>query len=324
MLLRADRARHAEDPPLIDGGHRQSGPDTTELCDGRDASAHDGSAHDGSAHDGSAHDGSAHDGRHPFAVQLEGVSVIRDGVALLDDVRWRVRHGERWVLLGPNGSGKTTLLQVAGAQLLPSRGAATVLGERIGRTDLRALRSRVAFVSGAVTRRLRPGLTAREVVVTGRTGALEPWWHRYTDADWAAADRLLSEAGLGSASGRQFGVLSEGERQRVLLCRALAGEPALVLLDEPAAGLDLGARERLVTLLGALAQDPAVPTIALVTHHVEEVPPGFTHAALLRAGRIVSNGALSQVLTSAAVSSCFGTPVSIGHEAGRWAAHAAG
>ncbi|HEX4082626.1 MAG TPA: ATP-binding cassette domain-containing protein, partial [Acidimicrobiales bacterium] len=234
------------------------------------------------------------------AVRLDGVDVVRDGRAILDSVDWTVRAGERWVVLGPNGSGKTTLLQVAGARLWPTRGVVEVLGGRLGRVDVRTLRPRVALVSGAVVRQLRPDLTAREVVATGRYGALEPWWHTYTDDDWARADELLADIGRGDheggegsgrigagddgtsgIGGRAFGVISEGERQRVLLARALMSRPELLLLDEPAAGLDLGARERLVGRLGRLNADPDVPPVVLVTHHAEEIPPGTTHAALV-------------------------------------------
>lgn len=257
--------------------------------------------------------------------------MVRDGRPILDRVDWVVGPGERWVVLGPNGSGKTTLLQVAGARLWPTGGVVEVLGQRLGRVDVRTLRPRVALVSGSVIRQLRPDLTAREVVVTGRTGALEPWWHTYPPGDWAEADRLLAAGGVTGPGGegdsaeggvplgdRPFGVISEGERQRVLLARALMSRPELLLLDEPAAGLDLGARERLVAHLARLAGDPAVPPLVLVTHHAEEIPPGTTHAALVRGGRLLAAGPLDGVLTSAAVSDCFGLAVTVGRDGGRW------
>jgi iron complex transport system ATP-binding protein len=266
------------------------------------------------------------------AVRLADVSVVRDGRPILDRVDWTVGPGERWVVLGPNGSGKTTLLQVAGARLWPTRGTVDVLGSRLGRVDVRTLRPRVALVSGSVIRQLRADLLAREVVVTGRTGALEPWWHTYSPEDWAEADQLLASGGVGHeqnvADGstgdgiplgdRPFGVISEGERQRVLLARALMGHPELLLLDEPAAGLDLGARERLVTHMAHLVADPSVPPLVLVTHHAEEIPPGTTHAALVRDGRLLAAGPLDEVLTSAAVSRCFGLEVTVGRDNGRW------
>ncbi len=255
-------------------------------------------------------------------VRLCGVAVVRDGRPLLDDIDWEVWPHERWAVLGPNGSGKTTLLHVAGMRLLPTRGTVEVLGARYGRADARALRSRVAFVSQAILRSLRPTLTAHDVVLTGRHAALEPWWHHYGPDDHARADGLLADAGFSRAATQEFGVLSEGERQQVLLARALMGAPELVLLDEPAAGLDLGAREGLVARLAALASAPGAPPLVLVTHHVEEIPPGTTHVALLRGGRLMRAGPTAAVLTSAAVSACFDVPVRLERGGERWTARA--
>ncbi len=193
-----------------------------------------------------------------------------------------------------------------------------ILGSRLGRVDVRTLRPRIALVSGSVTRQLRADLPARDVVVSGRHGALETWWHAYSDEEWAEADRLLDEAGFAAIATRPFGVISEGERQQVLLARALMSRPELLLLDEPAAGLDLGARERLVSRLGNLAADPDSPTMVLVTHHCEEIPRGFTHAGLVRQGRLVAAGSLEDVVTSSLVSSCFDIAVSVGQREGRW------
>jgi len=258
----------------------------------------------------------------PPAVVLRGVAVVRDGRRILDDVDWEVQTTERWAVLGPNGSGKTTLLHVAGMRLLPTRGTVEVLGARYGRTDARAMRARVVLVSQAMLRSLRPTLSAHDVVVTGRHAALEPWWHRYGPEDHERAEALLAQAGLGRHSGQDFGVLSEGERQRVLLARALMGEPELLLLDEPAAGLDLGAREALLAQLAALADDAGGPPLVLVTHHVEEIPPGTTHVALVRAGHIVHAGRIGAVLHSDAVSACFEVPVEVERVGDRWAARA--
>jgi iron complex transport system ATP-binding protein len=256
-------------------------------------------------------------------VRLRDVAVVREGRPILDAVDWDVSPGERWAVLGPNGSGKTTLLHVAGMRLLPTRGRVEVLGARYGRTDARVLRTRVALVSQAVLRSLRPTLSAHDVVLTGLNAALEPWWHHYSPDDHARADGLLADAGIRRVSSQEFGVLSEGERQQVLLARALMGHPELLLLDEPAAGLDLGARERLVGRIAALAAAPDAVPLVLVTHHVEEIPPGTTHAALLRAGRVVCSGPVDTVLTSAAVSACFEVPVTVEHPEGRWTARAA-
>jgi iron complex transport system ATP-binding protein len=251
-------------------------------------------------------------------IALEGVSVRREGFEVLRDVDWRVDAADRWVVLGPNGSGKTTLLQVASARLWPTAGTVEVLGARLGRVDVRTLRPRVALVSGAVTRQLRADLAARDVVASGRYGALETWWHRYTDEDWARADALLARGGVADIADRPFGVISEGERQQVLLARALMGEPELVLLDEPFAGLDLGARERLLGYLADLASEAAGPPLVLVTHHCEEIPQGFTHGGLMRQGRLVASGPLVDAMTSDAVSACFDIAVTVGCTDGRW------
>ena len=253
-------------------------------------------------------------------MRLRGVTVVRDGTPVLEEVDWDVGAGERWAVLGPNGSGKTTMLRVAGMQLLPTRGTVEVLGETYGRTDARALRRRIAFVSGALLRTLRPGITAHEIVLTGRHAALEPWWHRYEAADHERAEQLLDAAGMGAVSRRTFAVLSEGERQQVLLARALMADPALLLLDEPAAGLDLGARERLVTRLAQLAADPATPPMVLVTHHIEEIPPGVTHAALMRRGRLVASGPADEVVASGPVSACFDVEVRVERTGDRFTA----
>lgn len=251
-------------------------------------------------------------------IALRGVAVRREGTVVLQDVDWSVRHGERWVILGPNGSGKTTLLTLAAARLWPSAGVVELLGSRLGEVDVRTLRPRISLVSGSVTRQLRAELPARDVVVSGRHGALETWWHTYSADDWAEADRLLAACGFADIADRPFGVISEGERQQVLVARALIGRPELLLLDEPAAGLDLGARERLVSRLGELAADPRSPTTVLVTHHCEEIPRGFTHAGLIRNGRLLAAGPLDDVLSSSLISACFDVPVTVGRQDGRW------
>jgi iron complex transport system ATP-binding protein len=252
------------------------------------------------------------------AISLRGVTVRRDGLPVLDGIDWKVERSERWVVLGPNGSGKTTMLQVAGARLWPTSGQIEVLGSELGRVDVRTLRPRVALVSGAVTRQLRADVTAREVVASGRYGALETWWHTYGVDDWEKADRLLAQGGVAAIADRSFGVISEGERQQVLLARALMSDPELVLLDEPFAGLDLGARESLLVRLRTLASDIDSPPLVLVTHHCEEIPPGFTHGGLMRAGRLVAAGPLNDVITSQHVSACFDIAVTVGCSDGRW------
>ncbi|MBN2624380.1 MAG: ATP-binding cassette domain-containing protein [Acidimicrobiales bacterium] len=257
------------------------------------------------------------------ALHLAGVSVHRPPTTLLDGVDWSVHTGERWVVLGPNGSGKTTLMRIASLYLHPSTGSVEVLGERLGRTDVRRLRTRIGLVSAAFADLLRPDVNAVDAVMSAREAALETWWHSYGRDDRDAALALLERTGAAQLADRAFGTLSSGERQRVLLARSLWGDPGLVLLDEPAAGLDLGAREDLVARLTWLAGDEATPPTVLVTHHVEEVPPGFTHALLLRAGRVQAAGAIGDVLTADALSQTFGLAVHLDHRDGRYTARAA-
>ncbi len=242
------------------------------------------------------------------------------GTTILAGVDWEVGPSDRWVVIGANGSGKTTLLRLAGAQCRPTRGTVEVLGERLGHTDMRELRRRIGVASAAVTDQLRPTLTAHDAVVTARFGALEPWWHDYGPEDHDRADELLELMGCGQFSARPLASLSQGERQRVLLARALMPRPELLLLDEPAAGLDLPAREALVGRLAALSADAAAPPIVLVTHHVEEIPPGVTHAMLLRAGRVVVAGPIDDALTGAHLSDAFGLAITLERREGRFAA----
>ncbi len=257
------------------------------------------------------------------ALHLERVSVVRPPATLLHGVDWTVRAGERWVVLGPNGSGKTTLMRVASLYIHPSAGTVEVLGEKLGRVDVRRLRTRIGLVSPAFADMLRPDVTAVDAVMTAREAALEAWWHSYGPDDRAVALGLLERTGAAGLAERTFGTLSSGERQRVLLARSLWGEPGLVLLDEPTAGLDLGAREDLITRLTHLADDGTTPPTVLVTHHVEEIPPGFNHALLLREGRVLAAGEIGDVLTADALSELFDLPLRLDRQGGRYAARAA-
>ena len=251
------------------------------------------------------------------ALHLAGIHVVRSGQHLLDGVDWTIRPGERWVVLGPNGSGKTTLVRVAGLWLRPTTGTVAVAGEVSGRTDIRILRARIGLTSAALADSLRADVDALDVVMTGRQAALEAWWHPWSDDDRDRARREMARVGAEHLAGRRFGTLSSGERQRVLLARALAGDPVLLLLDEPAAGLDLGAREDLVDRLDALAADPATAPMALVTHHPEEIPPAVTHALLLRAGRVVAAGPAEEVLADGPVSEAFALDLEVTRTGGR-------
>lgn len=242
-------------------------------------------------------------------LRLKGVSFIRDERVILAPLDWTVRHGERWLVLGANGSGKTTLLRIASLYEHPSAGVVDVLGERLGRTDVRELRRRVGYLSAAFAAQIRPELTCLDVVMTAKYAALEPWWHRYTTADEARAAVCLERMGVGWTTSRSLGTLSSGEQQRVLLARTLMNEPGVVMLDEPSARLDLGGREQLVGALSELTLDPAAPPLILVTHHLDEVPPGMTHVLMLRDGEVVAKGPIGKHLTAANVSTCFGMPL---------------
>lgn len=249
---------------------------------------------------------------------LRGIGFVRDGRPILRDVDWEVLAGQHWVVIGANGSGKTTLVRIASMWEHPSSGTVEVLGGVLGHVDVRTHRTKVAVVSAAVAQLLRPQLTAAEIVVTARNGALEPWWHTYDDADRADAIAHLDRVDAGALADRRFGTLSSGERQRVLLARALSVAPGLVLLDEPFAGLDLGAREDLIDRLTALAADTAAPPLVLVTHHVDEIPPGFTHALLLGDGGVVAKGPVADVLTAERLSAVHGRPLLLEQRHGRY------
>ena len=256
------------------------------------------------------------------ALRLVGVGVTREGRHLLDGVDLAVAADQRWVVLGPNGSGKTTLLRIASLGLAPTRGTVEVLGQRLGAVDVRPLRARIGLASSAVADVVRPTITAEELVASARSGALEPWWHRARADDRQVARSWLARLDVEHLAERTFGTLSSGERQRVLVARSLVAGPGLLLLDEPTAGLDLGARERLVTALGRLAADPATPPMVFVTHHVEEIPPGTTSLLLLRGGRVLAAGDLTTTLTDDALSATFGLALRVRQERGRWSATA--
>ena len=246
------------------------------------------------------------------------VTIRRGQATLLHRVSWEVHDDERWVILGPNGAGKTTLLQVAGAHIHPTEGRATILDEVLGSVDVFELRPRIGITSAAVAERIPRAERVHDVVVSASYGVVGRWREAYDDLDHRRATDLLTEVGVVHLVDRTFGTLSEGERKRVQIARALMADPELLLLDEPAAGLDLGGREDLVSTLSVLAADPDSPATVLVSHHVEEIPPGFTHALLLRRGEIVSAGPIEEVVTAANLSSTFGMPLVLNHEDGRW------
>lgn len=253
-------------------------------------------------------------------LEFADVTVRRGQVTLLDQVCWTVEEDERWVILGPNGAGKTTLLQVAAAQIHPTAGVAGILEEVLGTVDVFELRPRIGITSAALAERIPRHERVHDVVVSASYGVVGRWREAYDDLDHDRAANLLDEVRAARLRDRTFGTLSEGERKRVQIARALMADPELLLLDEPAAGLDLGGREDLVSTLSVLAMDPDSPATVLVSHHVEEIPPGFTHALLLREGRVVASGLLDHVITEKNLSATFGMPLLLSHEDGRWAA----
>jgi len=256
-------------------------------------------------------------------LEFAGVSVVRGDTTLLDDITWEVEEGQRWVILGPNGAGKTTLLQLAAGRIHPTTGVAGVLGEVLGAVDVFELRPRIGLSSAAIAERLPVDELVKDVVVTASYGIVGRWRERYDALDHARAAYLLDALGAAHLSDRAFGTLSEGERKRVQIARALMSDPELMLLDEPAAGLDLGGREDLVARLAALAADIEAPALILVTHHVEEIPPSFTDVMLLREGRIVAAGPVEITLTAENLSRTFGLPLVLERHGERWSARAA-
>jgi iron complex transport system ATP-binding protein len=253
---------------------------------------------------------------------MRGVGVRRGTSWILRDIRWSVKPEEHWVLLGPNGAGKSTLLGVAGTQLHPTAGEVEVLGELIGLTDVFELRPRIGLVGAGLAESIRGQERVRDVVLTAAYGMTGRWREEYDAKDERRADRLLGLLGIEDLAQRRFASLSDGERKRTQIARALMSDPELLLLDEPAAGLDLGGREALVHRLATMAADPLAPTTVLVTHHVEEIPPGTTHAMLLRGGTAVAQGPVNEVLTNEVLSATYGLPLSIEHHEGRWTARA--
>jgi iron complex transport system ATP-binding protein len=255
-----------------------------------------------------------------LVINLDRVSVRRGPTTLLHELEWSVELDERWVVLGPNGAGKTTLLRIAAGEMHPTLGTVHLLGERMGRVDVFELRTRIGFCSAALAAGVPGEEIVSDLVVSAGYALLGRWRERYDGADLDRAHRLLDALGMARFAGREFRTLSEGERKRVLIARALMADPELLLLDEPAAGLDLGGREDLVDRLSRLAMDPYAPASVLVTHHVEEIPPGYTHGMLLRGGGVVAQGLLSDVITDRNLSRTFGLPLRVRYEDGRYSA----
>ncbi len=259
----------------------------------------------------------------PQVIEFSDVVVRRNARDIVDHLDWQVADDERWVILGPNGAGKTTLLQLAATTIHPTSGKVDVLGERLGRSDVFELRPRIGFASTAMARRIPADETVLNVVLTAAYSVLGRWHEDYEDIDERRALRVLAEWHLDELADRTFGTLSDGEQKRVQIARAVMTDPELLLLDEPAASLDLGAREELVALLSGYAQAPTTPAMIMVTHHVEEIPVGFTHVLLLKDGAAVAAGPIAETLTAETLTETFGMPITLQHDGGRYSARAA-
>lgn len=255
-------------------------------------------------------------------VEFDSVSVRRGQTLLLEDLSLTVREGEHWAILGPNGAGKTTLLQLAGARMHPTRGTLHLLEEQLGRVDVFELRPRIGFSSSNLAQQTPGSEIVRDLVLTAAYGVLGRWTEEYEEADVQRAEDLLHAFRIGDLAHRPFGTLSEGERKRAQIARSLMTDPELLLLDEPASGLDLGGREELLQALTEILGSPSAPTTMMVTHHVEEIPQGITHALLLRDGGVVSAGPLHEALTAENLTATFDVPVVLHEQDGRFTARA--
>lgn len=255
-------------------------------------------------------------------ITMVGVGRTISGCEILRNIDWTIERGEKWVVLGPNGSGKTTLAKIAALRLHPTVGKVAVLGSQLGRADIRPLLSRVGYASASLAEQLRGDLSASDVVMTAKFGALEPWWHEYDDNDRDSSIAALARVGAQGLAGQPFRSCSSGEKQRVLIARALMTNPDLLILDEPTAALDLGGREEFVLTLEGIAAEPDPPAIVLITHHVDEIPPSFDHALVIESGSVAATGHISEVLTDPILSSAFGIPLEVEVRDSRWSARA--
>jgi len=253
---------------------------------------------------------------------LHDVSVIRDGKIILDGVNWQVSDDERWVIVGPNGAGKTTLLKIAAAQLQPTSGTARVLGETLGEINVFDLRTRIGFASTAIAGRIPNSERVLDAVMTASYAITGRFKEKYEDVDERRARRVLAEWDLSEYADRPFGTLSDGEKKRTQIARAVMPDPELLLLDEPVASLDIGSRESTIKILSGYASHPQAPAIIMVTHHLEEIPVGFTHALVLSEGKVSAAGPINSTLTTDKLSEAFGLPLEVVLLNGRFAVRA--
>ena len=255
-------------------------------------------------------------------MEIENLSVRRGGKTILGPLNWQVLEGQRWVVLGPNGAGKTTLLQVCSSLIHPTSGSIKILGEQLGRVDVFELRTRIGLTSSALVEQLPADELVIDVVLTAAYAMLGRWQEKYDLWDESRAMALLTALGVRELGDRNFGSLSEGEKKRVQIARALMADPELLLLDEPASSLDLGGREDLLKRIEVFAKDPLAPATVIVTHHIEEIPTGTTHALLLKEGSEVAKGDINTVITDLNLSNAYGLPISVQSEGGRFFARA--
>ena len=255
-------------------------------------------------------------------LEIENLSVHRGGKTILGPLNWQVLEGQRWVVLGPNGAGKTTLLQVCSSLIHPTSGSIKILGEQLGRVDVFELRTRIGLTSSALVEQLPADELVIDVVLTAAYAMLGRWQEKYDLWDESRAMALLTALGVRELGDRNFGSLSEGEKKRVQIARALMADPELLLLDEPASSLDLGGREDLLKRIEVFAKDPLAPATVIVTHHIEEIPTGTTHALLLKEGSEVAKGDINTVITDLNLSNAYGLPISVQSEGGRFFARA--
>lgn len=253
-----------------------------------------------------------------LVINLENVTITRDGRSILNNVDWLVDSNQRWVVIGPNGAGKTTLLRVAAAQIHPSLGQARILGDRLGEVNVFELRTRIGFASTALANHIPNSETVLNAVMTASYAVTGRWNEKYEDIDERRARRVLSEWQLDKLADRAFGTLSDGERKRVQIARAVMPDPELLLLDEPVASLDLAAREQTIKIVGAYASAPSAPAMVMVTHHLEEIPAGFTHALILVDGQVFAAGEIQSTLTSDKISEAYGYGLVVTQENGRF------
>jgi iron complex transport system ATP-binding protein len=251
-------------------------------------------------------------------ISLKDVSVVRGGKPILDRVDWTVESNQRWVIIGPNGAGKTTLLRVAAAQIHPTLGSAEILGEKLGEVNVFELRTRIGFASSALASHIPNSEKVLDAVMTASYAVTGRWNEKYEDIDERRARRVLSEWHLQDYAERAFGTLSDGERKRTQIARAVMPDPEMLLLDEPVASLDLAAREQTIKIIGAYAAAPEAPAIVMVTHHLEEIPPGFTHALIMNRGRIFAAGPIDSTITSDKISEAFGMSLTVDSVANRY------